>query len=218
MPVGKSTGVYNGVAYAKDGDLSVTLLYDVNGFIAGIQHGSSREVYGNLGFPSVKLQPPFNLVDNRYVLTAYFVDPSTICTSGRTQADFDSDGTGTGLWIQNGSTPDQVTQVPYYQTGLSGTNWTEGKCFISMGKHYWYNVHPDTECDAFFPVFTLYNGGILEAFGWAFLADLSSSFYEHPTRYSAFMKVVPDCIRNLTGRFSTMHIFFTYAPEIFNMC
>ncbi|RUS74924.1 hypothetical protein EGW08_017304 [Elysia chlorotica] len=131
---------------------------------------------------------------------SYAPKKGIICTSGRTQADFDRNGTGTGLWIQNGSTPDQVTQVPYYQNDLSGTNWIEGRCFNSM-------------------VFLLYNGGRLNAFGWALLADLPAPFYEHPTRQSvpAFMEVIPDCLRNLTGRMSTMHIYMTWTPAL-NFC
>ncbi|CAF3193038.1 unnamed protein product [Rotaria sp. Silwood2] len=37
-----------------------------------------------------------------YVLTAYFVDPRTICTSSRDEARLKREGSGTGLWLQNG--------------------------------------------------------------------------------------------------------------------
>lgn len=52
------------------------------------------------------------------------------------------------------------------------------------GVHYWYAATRDMSCDNFFPVFLLYNGGVLNAFGWAFQADLSSSRFEHPTTSS----------------------------------
>ena len=35
-----------------------------------------------------------------YLTTMYFVDPSIICTGGRTQEQFDSQGTGDRLVIQ----------------------------------------------------------------------------------------------------------------------
>lgn len=55
---------------------------------------------------------------------------------------------------------------------------------ILSGVHYWYAATLDMSCDNFFPVFLLYNGGVLNAFGWAFQADLSSSRFEHPTTSS----------------------------------
>ncbi|GFR71423.1 hypothetical protein ElyMa_000353100 [Elysia marginata] len=173
-------GVYNGIAYVKDEDYSVTLLFDVNGFIAGIQHGIPKQDADTTGYPSEKIQPPMVLVEDRYVLTAYFTDPNTICSSGRTRSVFNVEGTGTDLWLQTGNTASEVTLIPYYQTGLNVTNWTEGKCFPTMGKHYWYNVTVDMDCDTFYPVFLLYNGGKLNSFGWALLTGLDSVNYEHP--------------------------------------
>ncbi|GFR79248.1 hypothetical protein ElyMa_005868900 [Elysia marginata] len=208
------TGVYNGFAYVKDNDYSVTLLYDKNGYIAGIQHGITKEQAEKAGYPSKKLQPPFVYTDGRLVLTAYFTDPSKICTEGRTQAQFNTEGTGTNLWIQTGNTPSQVTLIPRQQSALSTTKWVDGKCFITMGEHYWYNIKPDMDCDTFFPVFLLYNGGKLNAFGWAFLADLESPNYEHPSIsvLGAFIQQVPTCISKITHPISTMHIYLTSTP------
>ncbi|CAF5082430.1 unnamed protein product, partial [Rotaria sp. Silwood1] len=51
-----------------------------------------------------------------YVLTAYFVDPRTICQSGRDASHLKHEGTGTGLWLQNGSNPirDSI-EMPLYE-------------------------------------------------------------------------------------------------------
>lgn len=70
-----------------------------------------------------------------YVLTAYFVDPSTICKSGRNTARLQREGTGTGVWLQNGTDPirDSV-QVPQYENLVPGTKWIKGGCFPSMGE------------------------------------------------------------------------------------
>ena len=43
-----------------------------------------------------------------YLATAYFVDPTTICDGGRTQGDYNAQGTGYGLFFQNG---DQITDI-----------------------------------------------------------------------------------------------------------
>ena len=40
-----------------------------------------------------------------YYTTVYLVDPSIICNGGRTQADFDAEGTGNSVSFQNGADP-----------------------------------------------------------------------------------------------------------------
>ena len=47
-----------------------------------------------------------------YLTTAYFVDPNIICNGGRTQEDFDRDGTGNVLLIQTGPTPEHLYAAP----------------------------------------------------------------------------------------------------------
>ena len=47
-----------------------------------------------------------------YYLTAYFVEPSTICTTGRTEADYESQGTGYMIALQNGPTPSDIEVIP----------------------------------------------------------------------------------------------------------
>jgi len=69
-----------------------------------------------------------------YILTAYFVDPQTICSStdipNRRLGD-----TGTGLWLQNGTDPIQNSfTIPLDQNKINETKWTLGHCFYSMGK------------------------------------------------------------------------------------
>ncbi|KAK3765271.1 hypothetical protein RRG08_051892, partial [Elysia crispata] len=221
--VGSSTcdgsGVYNGFAYAKNSSFYITLLYDINEYIAGIQLGIPKQVATDLGQPTEKLKPPFNLVHDRYVISAYFVDPSKICTKGRSSLAFHFQGTGTNLWLQNGTTPTEVVRIPKYQSGLDGTYWVEGQCFVTMGKHYWYDVYSDSACESVFPVLLLYNGGQLNAFGWALLTDMLDANFER-ARTSAiggFMKVVPKCVSNFTTRVSTMHIYLTSTPYL-NEC
>ena len=52
--------------------------------------------------------------------TAYFVSPEIICT-GRTQAEFDVDGTGNILLFQNGPTSQDVIQAPPDLDSTAGT-------------------------------------------------------------------------------------------------
>ncbi|XP_046558425.1 uncharacterized protein LOC124267544 [Haliotis rubra] len=205
---------FAGKRYALSGDTAVVLLYDVNGYIAGIQAGISSTLQN--GYPHAPMKGhPFVMADGKQFITAYFVDPSTICSKGRTSSMFSSQGTGTDLFIQNGTSPSQVLKIPSQETGVQNTKWVKGHCFPSMGMHYWYNIRKDMSCDDFYPVFLLYNGGKLNAFGWAFNADLSSSRFEHPPQsvIGAFLNPVPDCLSK-QGRLSTMHIYLTSQPEL----
>ena len=70
-----------------------------------------------------------------YILTAYFVDPSTICQSGRDASTLKTVGTGSGLWLQNGTDPIRNSAaVPMDESSAVGTRWVKGACFPTMGK------------------------------------------------------------------------------------
>ncbi|KAK3771298.1 hypothetical protein RRG08_024375 [Elysia crispata] len=73
---------WRGARYVKGGDYSLILLYDVNGYIAGIQTSSIGK------YPKQQLQPPYVDDGDRWVVSAYFTDPSKICTTGRTADEF----------------------------------------------------------------------------------------------------------------------------------
>ncbi|RUS82736.1 hypothetical protein EGW08_009516 [Elysia chlorotica] len=198
---------WRGARYVKDGDYSLTLLYDVNGYIAGIQTSVPKS-YGK--YPKPQIQPPFVEDGDRWVVSAYFTDPSKICSTGRTADEFNQQGTGTNLYVQNSTKPEDSFMVPHKESGMTATKWTEGKCFYTMGKHYWYDLSLDMSCDGMFPMFLLYNGGELNAFGWAMVANLPSKHLEHPSpsTYGLFMKEVPTCLMS-SGVLSTMHIYLT---------
>jgi hypothetical protein len=147
-----------------------------------------------------------------YTLTAYFVHPgtfnvslllmnihvifisATICTVGRSIIDLEHQGTGTGLFIQNGTNPRQhFIQIPLMDNQLSNTKWTRGACFKTMGNpcfgviiviililyskgvHYWYDNHLNINCSTFLPNFLLYNRGQLSAFGWDIMSKTEFS-------------------------------------------
>jgi len=48
------------------------------------------------------------------VTTVYFVDPAIVCGPGRTQDEFDVDGTGYGVFFQNGPSfaPENLVTAP----------------------------------------------------------------------------------------------------------
>lgn len=77
-----------------------------------------------------------------YILTAYFVDPKTICSQDGIPNRKEG-ATGTGLWLQNGVDPirDSFTS-PLSQSDINSTKWTQGQCFVSMGKHLFF-IHSE---------------------------------------------------------------------------
>eukprot|EP00795_Rhopilema_esculentum_P002681 gene2681-889_t len=190
-----------GNRYMKDNESGRMALYDRNGVIAGIQSA----------FPSTATLPSsylsmFPLENGKRHATAYFNHPSTICKA----PSIPSGCVGNQLYIQNGSTPQHLYRVPLQESGMKGTNWKFGKCFYQMGNHYWHNISSNMDCNNFFPVFLLYNGGKLNAFGWALGGDAQDKNFEHPER--AYLKYFfqdtnkPKCLENFSMR-STLHIY-----------
>jgi len=153
-----------------------------------------------------------------YILTAYFVDPKTICQADKIPNRKEGT-TGSGLWLQNGTDPirDSV-QAPINQSDIGTTKWARGHCFISMGLHYWYDNRLDLDCDFFFPSFLLYNDGKLTGFGWATVGKYEiSKRTEYPplSALGSFLEPVPTCMAqrfNDAGGFTTMHLYFNAAP------
>lgn len=199
-----------GKRYWYNEDPALTILYDVNGIVAGIQTSVPKSDY----------TPSNDVIDRNFAddgdywtLTAYFVDPRLICTSGRTKEQLEKEGTGTGLWLQTGSDPlEDLMSIPLTEEAAKQTAWKLGKCFYTMGVHYWYNVTKDMECGKFFPNCIMYNKGKLTAFCFSINANLPSKRYEHPTAEQAkmFINPVPDCFATdpSYNPSSTIHVYF----------
>jgi len=206
------TNVFVGKRYWSDNDPALILLFDGQGFIAGVQTAVPK---------SSGWVPPQHFIGryvidetNYYTLTVYFVDPNRVC-KGRSPTDFANEGTGTDLYIQVGTNPlTDYFQVPNSEVDIKNTKWGFGKCFYMMGQHYWYNVTSDMNCDDFVPYCLLYNKGVLNAFCFSVSFDVKGSErYEHPTPTAAkgFLNPVPDCFFSTPSYsvLTTMHVYTT---------
>jgi len=215
-------GKFFGQRYWHNKDATLSLLFDKNGFIAGIQ----------TSVPKSKFNP--NPKNTNYVedgdywtVTAYFMDPNSICTVGRTADDLKT-ATAAGLWLQTSSSPlnGGLFKVPEKEDDIKPTKWGHGKCFWTMGQHYWYDIRKDMDCDAdAAPECLLYNGGKLTGFCFAIngLFDGDRYDYPHPDKNAVakFMDPVPDCFSKTpgwTGKQSTMHVYFTDQPKYSSWC
>jgi len=210
-----------GQRYWYKQDPSLILLFDKNGIIAGIQTSALKSKFT----PYPDLMKYYMDDGDYWTLTAYFVDPSTICTTGRTKEDLQSQGTGTGLWLQFG--PNAVTDsvsIPVKEDDIKQTKWGYGKCFYTMGQHYWYNVSKGMDCGDFLPNCLLYNKGQLTGFCFATNAILPSDRYDSPSPtnkvVNKFLDPVPDCFFSdkSYAKLSTLHVYFIDSPQLSSWC
>ena len=93
----------------------MVFIFDVNGFIAGMHSVVAKKfvISDVFNFDASKWYRSDNILgEDAFVTTAYFVDPAIICEGGRSQGDFDMEGTENRVWFQNGATTADVQNTP----------------------------------------------------------------------------------------------------------
>lgn len=205
----RDSAYFHGNRYVRDENTTLMLLFDENDNIAGMQTEITKS--------SVKPKAlPWREENDTYVITAYFKDPSLICSKKHSHARY----IGDRLLIQNSSKSGGLVQVPLLEDGLLETVWTEGECFWSMGKLYWYDLLNVSDCNSLFPVFLMYTNGVLNGFGWVLPHNLDNSRFVHPTNisYPYLFKngTVPPCFWT-ADRLSLMHVYLDSSPFL-NIC
>lgn len=224
---GGSDLFFMGKQYTLNGDTGTLLLFGENGHVIGIQMAMSNttEVAA-----SALANGPFLHMDGKIYLTAYFTDPLTACGAQEDIVE-ESKVVGDKLLLQvkplNRAKLDENTntllELPLREKDIGSTMWTKGKCFYSMGQHYWYDISRDMNCEDFFPMFLLYNGGDLNGFGWATSGQFDSPRVEHPPSWALKMffpdEVLPQCLYTEVGKkgLTTQHVFLERRPY-FNYC
>jgi len=217
-----------GARYILDNDLSVILVFDANGYIAGMQMGVPKSAItpGHLIKAATAIDD-----DSNYAVSAYFVHPSRICdqSKSRTSDEFQNQGTAEKVYLQVGpKAATDVLEIPLTQDeqALAAQKWTKGKCLPTMGMHYWYNNTVDTDCNELVPFCLLYNSGKFNGFCFAVAADFDNANphrFEHPTGKDAklcCMDPYPKCFDDTgltTNKQSTMHVYLDSTPYL-NFC
>lgn len=206
----QDSAYFRGNRYVRDGNMTVMLLFDANDKIAGIQTGIAKSAL------DVKKALPWREENDFYVVTAYFKDPSLICSHKPSHAKY----IGDRLLIQRSSTPHEFVQAPLLEDGLYQSAWTEGECFWSMGKMYWYDLLNVKDCNSMFPAFLMYTNRVLNGFGWVLPHKIDDPRFVHPTNssfpYLFKNDTVPECFWN-TGYLSLMHVYLDSNPFL-NIC
>lgn len=198
-------------------DIQMVLLFDANGFIAGMQSPVPlKNTYDNKYFDfdaSAAYNKDEINGETVYVSTAYFVDPAIICT-GRTQEEYDVDGTGTGLHFQNGETPETYVTAPLTETAaLAEGRWFKHYCFLNMGNHFFeFNYDPEQNCQDVFPAQLVYEDDNLKGFVFQHTGDIAGDRWEQPDSLAinAIVDRPPKCLLDLTEEPGqrTMHVYF----------
>jgi len=216
-----NNGLFSGNRYFLDGDTAVIVLYDSQGYVAGIQTGFLKSLIDSSNVAYEYNREPFVLdnIDGEdyYVLTAYFVNPDVICASGRTPQEFEDNPLGTELNLVGGTKNQGESLIPNFESELNTTLWTPGKCFPAMGMHYWYNMRSDMDCkNELYPVFLLYDQGELNGFGFAVGGNFENPRFEHPPVFTLpqFINPLPQCLKDLGNEYglTTLHVYLKPKP------
>eukprot|EP00013_Stygamoeba_regulata_P019488 CAMPEP_0177651184 /NCGR_PEP_ID=MMETSP0447-20121125/12390_1 /TAXON_ID=0 /ORGANISM="Stygamoeba regulata, Strain BSH-02190019" /LENGTH=289 /DNA_ID=CAMNT_0019154203 /DNA_START=47 /DNA_END=913 /DNA_ORIENTATION=- len=207
-----------GLRYILGTDPSTMILFSASGELAGIQAGTKTPPPAptnttTSGYPSTMFVLDELHGDAIYTLTAYFREPQDICSGESFE-----NAIGDKLVLQVGGV-DNLWAIAADEADVaaSGQAWVKGKCFKTMGVHYWFNIAPDMPCENILPVFVLYNRGKLNAFGWVFIQEdgykQPGSRWEHPS--GAPLKLFlpndrrPACLFERGVALSTQHVYFT---------
>jgi len=210
-------GPFLGHRFTDPSDPSFILIFDDAGYIAGVQSVILDKYLEH----DVSAQPVYQLdvwyEEPAWFTTAYFVDPAIICAGGRSEDEWNSQGTGDRLLVQNGSKDNFIT-LPLTQAEADlDPAWFDHLCFLGMGDHYLgFDYTPDQDCDSVLPLQILYDQGVITGFVFQHLANIPGDMWEHPD-----MKVIPmiidrppTCIKDYveTIGISTMHHYFYNYP------
>jgi len=219
-----------GQRFILNGDFSAILVFDANGFIAGLQ----------LGAPEITIDPGRYIKastviwdSNHYILSTYFVHPTRICdpSKSRTQAEFDQQGTAEKVYLQVGpNAAFDLMDIPLTQDEktLSERHWIKGNCLPWMGRHYFFNTTLDMDCDQWIPYCLLYNGGKLNGFCFGLnQADFNNANphrFEHARGFQATVVAemccigkLPKCMNRKDAYTTSMHVYLDSTPYL-NFC
>lgn len=218
-----------GNRYVLQGDLSTALIFDSNGNLAGVQAGIYQNPPKPHQFTVWENQTAFSPTGQPYwTITTYFTEPFNLCRMAVGQAiktrfvTESQQAIGDRLTMKLGSSPNFM-DLPLNEADAPAAGWVKGKCFISMGQHYWFNISEGMTCDDFFPLFIIYNKGILTTYGFdtgiGEAQNQASSRWEHPGGKALDLFFQPgsmaQCIWNV-GNLSTQHVFLT--NPLFDWC
>jgi len=221
-------GLYNGYRFVPE-DESIAALYDAKGNVAGLQMLANKEKiltsqngmannYNFSGEPMINYETISGV--DRIVVTAYFIDPASICTTGGRNVP--SGQIGNGLWLQNGPSPNDTFIAPKKRADALSEGWNNNLCLPANGHHNFYhsNLWDEDNCASMKPVWFFYNNyDDLMGFGFTLVGYDDSPRYQHPP--GAIVKFVladgaPQCAEDIGNGigFTNINVYFETYPQL----
>jgi len=196
-------------------DPEFIVIYDKNGFIAGMQSIVPKALTANSNYKFES--SPWYKEDTVngikvYLTTAYFTNPNNICLTGRTQDAFDGEGTGNILWFlkNNGNFHEAPLTIGQADQDCF---WNRHKCFMTMGVHYFnfgYDENADI-CEELTPFQLMYIDNKLNGFVWQHNAPLTGEKWEVTVIKAVYMSInkPPKCLLEEVKKkmARSMHVF-----------
>ena len=118
----------------------------------------------------------------------------------------------------------QYLEIPEDEPQETTDDWKKGECFRTMGSHWWRHIDDtDMNCNDIYPIFLLYDGGKLKAWGIAMAhhdrpKPCPGKRFEQPggsvLNYFFQPNEIPKCLLDKeqdgsTKKLCTQHVFFT---------
>jgi len=215
-------GRFSGFQWVDPRDDGVALLFDLRGFVAGIQSmvpQSELLVPGSkVNYAKTPMYRNYTLNGKEYfVITAYFVEPSLICTTS--DSDSGNIGSESLVFFQNGGSINELKVAPKNRSVAISQGWTKNQCIPGMGWHNFFEVekYEQTDCTEVQPTCILYNEfDEMHGFCLTFAGLASSPRYEHPNSagIEASLGNAPQCLLDQTDLIgaTTIHVYFDNAP------
>jgi len=218
-------GRFNGFRWMFPSDTGVSLLFDTNNDVVGMQ---SLVEQSELLFPEqtykfdkVGMYQNHTINDTTYfVITVYFIDPAVICGS-KTVGPMPRNNIGTysQVFFQTGPTPNYVRHAPKTRAAATNLGWTVNQCVPGMGWHNFYEVdkYEEHDCNEVQPTCILYDeNDNMIGYCLTYPGMASGGRWEHPSAAAvgAVLGNAPQCILDQAENFgaTTTHIYFTNTP------
>ncbi|XP_049878069.1 uncharacterized protein LOC126375215 [Pectinophora gossypiella] len=205
----------------------VCALYDVGGFVAGLQIALPVDEFEALGEkPEMKMnkwraQAAFGEPSKEYwVLPQFFVSDESLKAGAGPQIENGATLQDGGVWVYGLDA--RLMRIPTTEAELNTTAFKKQNCIPNMGTHYYYNMTPQMRCEDLLPWFVLVSEGEVIGSGFQFFGKLAKQrhrewFEKTPggkTSAKLTIPYGPPCLYEWAQNYGlvSLHIYYVDKP------
>ncbi|XP_026315046.1 uncharacterized protein LOC113226571 isoform X2 [Hyposmocoma kahamanoa] len=206
---------------------NVCPMYDVGGFIAGLQIGFPKDDFeSQVQKPQAKMMSWRALANfgeptkDFWHLPQYYVTEESLKAGSGPQIENGATLQEGGVWVYG---PDvKLMRIPTTEAELNNTIFKKQNCIPNMGTHYYYNLTKDTKCEDIWPWFALVSEGELIGTGFFMFgrlvkqSDFRKWFENGPFTKESVKLTVPDAPKCLYDwaeyGILSLHIYYVDKP------